>query len=195
MRIHQLNVRYDNEQDRLLARINTDTAIEMSLWLTRRLTLGVLPLLRKFATEQLERDAVLLADTAAPKDPHVRQALGEFKKEVVLRQSDFNTPYKEPEAAAATEAPLLVCEVAMTPLSSGQLQVKFRGPMVTNLTRNDQTRKEVQIELDNNLLHGFLHLVEKAFASSGWAVSAVLPLEPEPAATDAASPARPQYLN
>ena len=55
MNIHQLSVTYLPEEDRILARINTTAGEEMRLWLTRRLMLGLWPLLSKLMTGHLLR--------------------------------------------------------------------------------------------------------------------------------------------
>ena len=108
-----------------------------------------------------------------------------------MRQSDFKTPFKEPVAGTPLpEPPLLVCEVAMTPLANGRLQTKFKGPMDAQ-----QQRREIQLELEGPLMHGFLHLLEKAYATSQWALVTVAPIELDPVAASAASDTRPQYLN
>ena len=75
MRIHQLNLKYEPDQDRLIARINSTSGLEIRLWLTRRLTLGFLPLLRRLTDEQIVRaDALAAAAGApcAPSDPKLR---------------------------------------------------------------------------------------------------------------------------
>jgi hypothetical protein len=189
MRIHQLNVKYENDQDRLLARISTDTGQEIRLWLTRRLTVGVLPLLRKLVAAQIDRDAQ--AGASSTTDPLIRQVLSEFKKEEVLRQSDFKTAYKEPVSdSVSAETPMLVGEAVLTPLPNGHLQTKFRGPLDAN-----NHRREVKLDLDSHLMHGFLHLLEQAYANSGWAVVPVAPLAPDAAPEQSPSEGRPQYLN
>ncbi len=102
MQIHQLNIQYQADQDRVLARINTSAGTELRLWLTRRLTLGLLPLLRKVENEQLEKSLAAQPEAdlgMTAKDPKVREMLSEFKKERSLQQADFKTPYKEPEKA------------------------------------------------------------------------------------------------
>ena len=43
MNIHQLSARYNQEQDRILVRINSTEGTEMRLWFTRRLTLALWP--------------------------------------------------------------------------------------------------------------------------------------------------------
>ena len=198
MKIHQLNLKFDAEQDRLLVRINTSTQIELRLWLTRRLTVGVLPMLRKLVARQLERaDSPATQDDAASDSLNtaaakVREFLGEIKKENVLRNSDFSTPYKEPEApgTADDQGALLVTEVAITPLPSGHLRVKFTGK-----PGGSTENRDVQIDLDDNLMHGFLHLLEKAYGNSQWATLTVAQVDDEAAAGNTAQDSRPQYLN
>ena len=198
MQIHQLNLKFDAEQDRLLVRINTSTQIELRLWLTRRLTVGVLPMLRRLVTRQLEKgDSAATQDDAASSttsaaSARVREFLGEIKRETVLRNSDFSTPYKEPEVAPTTDdsGALLVTEVAITPLPNGHLRVKFTGK-----AGGSTSRRDVQIDLDGNLMHGFLHLLEKAYINSRWAAMTVA--QADDAATPGHAPpdSRPQYLN
>ena len=53
MQIHQLSVSYQAEQDRLLLRVSSTSGQEMRLWLTRRLMLGLWPLISRLQTEQL----------------------------------------------------------------------------------------------------------------------------------------------
>ena len=53
MKIHLMSVTYLAEQDRILMRVNTAAAEEMRLWLTRRLMLGLWPLLSKLLTKHL----------------------------------------------------------------------------------------------------------------------------------------------
>lgn len=186
MRIHQLNIQYLADQDRVLARISTAEGQEFRLWFTRRLTVGLLPALRKMVGEQMERDA--LKEAGAGKDPAVRRALSEFQKDQLMRQSDFKTPFKEP--TAPVEDPLLVTEVQMNSLSDGNLQLKFKSPA----PEAGKTR-ELAIALNGQLMNGFMHLLEKAYTQSQWTQVLVEALEVE--TTVAASPdaERPKYLN
>ena len=47
MNIHQLNVSHNDRQDRLLLRLNTQTAEEFRFWLTRRMALRLVPALEQ----------------------------------------------------------------------------------------------------------------------------------------------------
>jgi hypothetical protein len=190
MRIHQFNIRYENGQDRLLARINTDTGREVRLWLTRRLTLGLLPLLRRLVGEHDERVAEAHAGPTPARDPLARQLLGEFRKDQALQQADFKTPFKEPVPDSKDPGvPLLIDSVAVNVLASGNLQVVFRG-----LPAGAQ-RREIKLELDGQLMHGFIHLLELAFTASQWSLAPVAALESAANPANPARIARPQYLN
>lgn len=194
MRIHQLNLQYEADQDRLIVRINTTTGLEIRLWLTRRLTIGFLPLLRKLTDEQLVRADALAAAAGvprAPTDPKLREFLNEFKKDAALQQSDFKTPFKESAGAPATgDDPMLVAEISLTPLANAHLQVKFSG-----LMKGSTEKRNVQIDLDEKLMHGFLHLLEKSYVNSQWGQAAIAPADLDAAGHKGATASRPQYLN
>jgi hypothetical protein len=54
MNIHQVNVSYVGEQDRVLLRINSVGGEEFRIWLTRRMCLQLLPVLDKSSQHQLQ---------------------------------------------------------------------------------------------------------------------------------------------
>ena len=179
-------------------RINTKTGQEIRLWLSRRLTLGVLPLMRKLTAEQSIKSVALASEQGtgfSARDPKVREMLSEFNKDATLRSSDFATPFKEVASDSGNSAPaLLVSEVAITPLANSHLAVKFTGGNFADVAQSNQ-KQEVRIDLDDRLMHGFMHLLETAFTASQWSVCAVTPVDAQTAPRNDGSPARPQYLN
>jgi hypothetical protein len=79
MQIHQLSVSYQAEQDRLLLRVSSTNGQEMRLWLTRRLMLGLWPLISRLQTEQLLKlEAAGSALDGA--DEELRRMLAELRK-------------------------------------------------------------------------------------------------------------------
>src|SRR4051812_10274380 len=111
MRIRQLSVTYLAEQDRILVRLNTAASEEMRLWLTRRLMLGLWPLLTRLLTAHLLKleAAGTSLETA---DEDLRKMLADFRKEQFLQEADFDTPYQENQAVLPLgEDPLLVTDV------------------------------------------------------------------------------------
>ena len=191
MNIHQLNVGYIADQDRMLVRVNTSTSQEFRLWFTRRLTIGLLPVLRKVSADQVQRNLAAEPQNSglAAKDPKVRELLGEFEKEQVLQQADFKTPYKAPDPANPAPEPLLVTEVQVKPLANGPVEMNFGAK-----SQAQGKRPELKLALDHKLMHGLLHLLEKTFAESKWGQS-VLAVEDADTATREAAASRPQYLN
>lgn len=167
MNIHQLSVNYLQEQDRILLRINTTDNAELRLWFTRRLTLGLTPLLARIVADMVAKQEALASphSLAAAADAQTKALLAEFKKEESLQKSDFTTPFKDlPAQLPVGGEPLLVTEVNMTPLPGGQLRMAFSEKLP-----NVPQPRNFQITLEVNLIHGFVHLLDKALATSQWA--------------------------
>jgi hypothetical protein len=201
--IHQLSVNYLQEQDRILVRINTTNAQELRLWFTRRLTLGFMPMVNKIVSQWVAKQEAAASPTitaAATADAQTQALLAEFKREESLQKSDFQTPYKAPTALPLGPEPLLVTEISITPLPSGQLQLAFKEILPVDQDQPTSQPRSFRIALEQKLVHGLMHLLEKAVATSQWAAGLTA------AATDSAEPAlpgegnsgdgqRPRYLN
>jgi hypothetical protein len=192
MKIHQLSVNYLAEQDRILMRVNTQAAEEMRLWLTRRLMLGLWPLLSKLLTKHLLKlEAAGTSLEAADED--LKRMLADFRKEEFLRNADFETPYQEAQAALPLgEKPLLVTDVDAAPLPNGRLRLGFneRKP-------NSDKPRSFQMEMEPKLMQGLMHLLEQALARSQWREPFGAPVAMEEAAAldDEPPPRKPRYLN
>ena len=127
MNIHQLSITYLPEQDRILARVNTTAGEELRLWLTRRLMVGLWPLLSKAMTERLLRLEAAGSSLDAA-DDQLKQMLTDFRKQEFLQHADFATPYRKTETEPDLplgEEPLLVTDVDATPLPNGRLRLHF----------------------------------------------------------------------
>lgn len=190
MNIHQVSVTYHQEQDRLLVRISSHESEELRLWLTRRMTLSLMPILTKTAADQLTQETHDGA-IATPQDRHRQRMVENFQKEALAHASDFKTPYQAENAALplGTE-PLLVTEVKMSLLKSGKLELAF-------IEKLPEPGRNVRIAISNRLTQGLLQLLNKCLKKSQWLKSPpVADLEeaadtPEP--PDAME--KPRYLN
>jgi hypothetical protein len=192
MKIHQLSVTYLAEQDRILVRINTASAEEMRLYLTRRLMLGLWPLLSKLLTKHLLKleAAGTSLETA---DEDLKRMLAEFRKDEFLKEADFDTPYKENQSVLPLgEEPLLVTDVDASPLPNGRLRLSFneRLPSVT-------APRSFQMEMEPKLMQGMMHLLEQALGRAQWreAFAAVAAEESSSADEDPLAARKPRYLN
>jgi hypothetical protein len=200
--IHQLSVNYIQEHDRILVRINTTASEELRLWFTRRLTLNLLPMVQKVVAEWIAKQEAVKSASISPTaaaDAQTQQMLAEFKREESLQQSDFQTPYKAPQSLPLGPEPLLVTEVSVNPLQSGQLQLSFNEKLPLDNGQPNPKPRGFRVALEQKLVHGFLHLLEKAAETSQW-LAPVTPAIPGSAASaqddeSAASKDRPKYLN
>jgi hypothetical protein len=192
MKIHQLSVAYLAEQDRILVRVNTAAAEEMRLWLTRRLMLGLWPLLSRLLTKHLLKleAAGSSLDTA---DEGLKKMLADFRKEEFLRQADFETPYQENGSQLPLgDEPLLVTDVDASPLANGQLRLNFneRPP-------GERKPRSFRMEMDPKLMQGLMHLLEQALDRSQWREAFGVPMAMDDGMStdgDRAS-GKPRYLN
>jgi hypothetical protein len=190
MKIHQLSINYQAEQDRILLRINTAASEEVRLWVTRRLMLGLWPLLTRLLTQHLLKleSAGSSLETA---DEGLKKMLTDFRKEQFLQEADFETPYDENQAALPLGAdPLLITDVDASPLASGRLRLSFNERMPgANETRS------FHVELDPKLMQGMMHLLEQALARSQWQEAFSAPVAVEEAAAEEEAAGKPRYLN
>jgi hypothetical protein len=191
MKIHQLSVTYVAEQDRILMRVNTASAEEMRLWLTRRLMLGLWPLLSKLLTKHLLKLEPAGSSLEAANED-LKKMLTEFRKEEFLKQADFETPYQEHQRQLLGDEPLLITDVDAAPLPNGQLRLSFneRPP-------GEGEPRSFRMEMEPKLMRGLMHLLEQALLRSQWreAFGARLAVE-DAASSDEDRPARkPRYLN
>lgn len=194
MNIHQLSARYNQEQDRILVRINSTDGTEMHLWLTRRLTLALWPMFNKAVVEHVARQD---GSTAHLRDEVSKKMLADFQREAVLKDADFSTPYQDESDAAAPatlplgSAPLLVTEVRITPVANGPLKIAFNEQLV-----GQANGRGFQVDLAPPLVHGLVQLLERALHQSAWFEGSdmlgtlLLPTSDTPVVAD-----RPKYLN
>jgi hypothetical protein len=198
MNIHQLSVTYVPEEDRILARINTTAGEEMRLWLTRRLMLGLWPLLSKLMTGHLLRLEAGGTSLEAASD-ELKTMLADFRKQEFLQNADFDTPYKEEQATLPLgEKPLLVTDVDAAPLPNGRLRLSFNENSAAKAAKEQSAQpRKFQMEMEPRLMQGLLHLLEQALVQSRWRE----PFEPAPSSEDPTQPDaasrsnRPRYLN
>ena len=196
MNIHQVNVSYAGEHDRLLLRINSASGEEFRIWLTRRLTLQLLPVLGKSSEHQLQAQ-LPPPDPSTPLPAQRQQLLQNFQKEAAAYGADFQTPYKDqPAALPLGEEPLLVTELSLTPLKDGKLQMAL-------MERLPQRQRDMQLMMDLALTQGLMRLLHQALKASDW-LQAPAPLQlpgqqgptaAEDEAESTESKTKPRYLN
>jgi hypothetical protein len=162
MRLHQIRVDYQQEQDRLLLRISTDDGSELRFWLTRRFIKGLWPALMKMAE--------MVGEVRVQPDPVVRKAMLEFEHDKAVRQADFATPYK-----AASNLPL-----GAEPLLITRLRAQPDGKGNAVLALHPTQGQGMDLAMDSMLLHSFTRLVQGAVGKTDWDMRLELPKSPIP---------------
>lgn len=192
MQVRQLSISYLPEQDRILVRVNTSDNRELQYWFTRRLTLGLLPLLDRFVTEHAALAGGPATTHMAAADMTAKKAMADFARAETMRSADFSTPYKTPETGQPLfDSPLLITDISIAPLDGAQLRMSC----TEKLAANTQPVRRFELALSQQLSHAFSHLLERAVETSQWrkmgAADSISATGLEPATTAV----KPDYLN
>jgi hypothetical protein len=159
MKLHQIKIEFDAEQDRLRVRVSTLSGEEALLWLTRRCVLRLWPLLVGGA----EASPQVVTRAA---DPEVKKALLGFQHEKAISQAQFGKQYEDvPRTRPLGDAPLLVTKL--------QRRAGADGRIVLGLLPSEG--QGIFLTLDEPLLHGFIKLLQQAVQRAEWGFKLQLP--------------------
>jgi hypothetical protein len=177
MDIHQMQVKYDAQADRLLWQVRTRTGDIYAVWLTRRMVMRLWPpflqLVTHSALARVTPDATVL--------PEAREMLAQAALERPLQSADFKTRF---DATATAQPlgpePLLPAAIDLAPGPQGKgLALKVR----------DEGGRTIELRLGDDLATALVRLMDKAIAASDWGLQAATSSAPAPA------PAAPSSLN
>lgn len=181
MNIHQLSVSYEERQDRLLLRLNTQDHQEFRFWLTRRMSLRLLPAIdQSVARLEASQPGVAAPDTTSQK------MLTELKRDAFLQKADFSTPFEaKAERKPLGEEPLLITDAQLSLQANGGLLITFQEKSAEGAV------KSCQLNLQASLVHGLIHLIQQALGKADWALSSTpAPVTVETAAALTEEPPR-----
>jgi hypothetical protein len=172
--IHQIQIRHDEAEDRLLLRMSTTDNCEVRFWLTRRFT----RLLWKVLVKMLEWDRAVKQQV----DPETRRAVLDIQHEGYSQQADFSKPFAENAQEAPRSLPL-----GEAPVLLAKVQGRKQGEGVHLLSLHPLQGQGIDITLDAKLLHLFTRLIREQVAKTDWDLSLDL-YEGGEAAAPAAEP-------
>jgi len=168
MKLHQLKVEYEPEQDRLLMLVATSEGMELRLSLTRRFVKLLWPLLVKLAEEASPR-------IRTQANPEARKALLGLEHEHAVSKADFSKPYDAGTSERPLgDAPLLLARIQTGHDRNGQ-------PIVALHPAEGQG---VTLTFDSVLLHSVCKLLQAAVAKSDWDMELKLPSLAPPQASE-----------
>ncbi|MBF0143995.1 MAG: hypothetical protein HQL57_09610 [Magnetococcales bacterium] len=151
-RIHQIQLAYSQEEDRLLLRVTTSDSREYRLWLTRRFVRRLWPVL----------DKAMMADTLSvgARDPGVQREVRDYLRREAVAKGDFATPFQEEveRMKPLGEEPILACVARLIPQGTGNHQ----------LSLHPRTGNGLEINLDRGMMHSFCQLLWDAIRKTDW---------------------------
>lgn len=197
MQIHQFQVSYLAEQDRILVRMNSTEGVEQQLWLTRRMLRGLYPHL-----EQVSQQLALPDAPAVGHDGAAAHAVQAFQRQETLDRTDFATPYQAAQPLPGDfEQPLLVTTTHIQKQSDNMVTVQFEETL-----QGQAESRQLEIHMGSDTLISLLHVIRLALQNSDWgldtdAITAAAPtivIEPDAQDSDWGAfelAERPKYLN
>ncbi len=200
MDIRQISVRYHVDHDRILVNINTSAGEEVQLWLTRRMTLRLWPLINRVVVDHFAIPVDAKTDgfvNLAAMDMQTKAMLADFKRQEAIQNADFDTPYRSGSTIRPLgDHPLLVTEVNLTPRDGTQLEINFKEQL-----EGTQESRGFQVDLPQELVFAVLQLMSHALDQAHWQMGPQLP-PPSMVVSDVSDEidltpdaTRPTYLN
>ncbi len=171
MSIRQVQLVYNEEQDRLLLRFATADQAEFRFWLTRRFVKRWWGLL----TKMLAWDGMVMQQTTFP----AKQAMVAFQHERHTADADFKQPFADSaKTFPLGEAPVIIGQVNAARQENGMVKMSLLPVQGSG----------IDIVVDAKLLHLLVKLLQDAVGRSDWDVR--LPIAPQVPVTpdDASTP-------
>ena len=172
MGIHQIQIRHDEAEDRLLMRVTTTDHCEFRFWLTRRYTIRLWRLL----VQMLQWDKAVTQQV----DPDTRHAVLDLQHEGYAQQADYATKFEDetPRQMPLGEAPLLLATAHASKREGGAHLLRLQ-PV---------SGQGIDITADTRLLHVFMRLLREQVAKTEWEVNLELHDPSQQAAVETQAP-------
>ena len=169
-KLHQFQMTFVAEQDRMLLRISTRDKAELRLWMTRR----VVRLLWGALLKMIEAGSEKISN-----ETNRREAILQFEHQSAVEQADFKTPFQE----SADSYPLGEEGVLV---ASMQISRKPNGAYILKLS--PEQGKGVTINLDDKLMHSFMEMLIDSSKRAKWDLGLRLPVSDSTTSTEAPLP-------
>ena len=149
--LHQMTISFAPREDRLLLRLGTAAHVEFRLWLTRRVV-------RQMWTALMKAAETVSAVIVQP-EKRTRQAVMSMRHEAAVQSGDF-TQTRDPEAKPhpLNKTPFLVTGLVCSSAPDNH----------TNLTFKVDGGRDIQLSLDEKLVHALCHLLVSGTTKADW---------------------------
>ncbi|BAS68219.1 hypothetical protein [Bathymodiolus septemdierum thioautotrophic gill symbiont] len=166
MNIHQIQISYSDQEDRLLMSINSTENEEMRLFLTRRIVTSFLDILNQTISHSLLNKPELnnMEKSACEPDKELtpqqmqQQMAHQAKHQHIVDESDYATPFNTGNKFPMGEVPILVVKITINIHQDNNVSFVF-----VNTDGED-----INFNLNPQLLHNILDLLAKVLPSTEW---------------------------
>jgi hypothetical protein len=176
MNIHQIQMRYNPHEDRILLRILSTERAEFRFWMTRR----YVKLLWTVLIKMLERDPA----AAVHGDENVRRTMMGFQHANVVSGGEFAKPYEEGVS---------VLPLGADPVLLARVSGKQPDNQKQTLSLHPEKGQGIDLGVNSGLLHMISKLLTDAVAQSDWDLR--LAIDPDFAMPPQAQGIPPHKLN
>ena len=150
MALHQIQIKYDQIEDRLLLRLSSTEGEEFRFWLTRRFVERLWGML----LTMLEWDEAVRQQF----NEETRRNVMEIRHEGYAHEGDFAKQFQDASRLPLGAAPVLVAKANGSKSGKG----------VHILSLLPAQGQGIDLTLDNKLLHLFVRLLRESVAKAGW---------------------------
>lgn len=152
--LYQMTAEYAKVHDRILFRVSTQKRFEYRVWLTRRL----LKDLWGVAVKSFEAEPEVVQQAHQPR---VKEAVMSMKHQKAVQSGDFTQKHdtktvKPPEIAQ--NQPLLAVSAEIGRTENDGIRLTF----------HTAERKDVNLNLNDEMLHAVCHILQKAADRASW---------------------------
>lgn len=153
MNLERITVEFAPEEDRLQVRVHFSQSAEILFYLTRRLVKRFWPVLLQMAQSK--------PDIQVQPNPEARKAMLGMEHQKALKEVQFTKAVKQPDR----EHPLGDTPVLVTRIRARR---NDKGLTILSLLPREGQGSGVDLTLGENLLHGFMKLVQDTVAKAEW---------------------------
>ena len=152
--LYQMTAEYAKVHDRILFRVSTQKRFEYRVWLTRRLVKD----LWGVAVKSFEAEPEVVQQAHQPR---VKEAVMSMKHQEAVQSGDFSKKHdtktvKPPEIEQNQPLLAISAEIGRTEKDT------------IRLTFHTAERKDVNLNLNDEMLHAVCHILQQAADRAGW---------------------------
>ncbi|RUA05091.1 MAG: hypothetical protein DSY43_05395 [Gammaproteobacteria bacterium] len=166
MNIHQIQMSYSSQEDRLVMSVNSAENEEIRLFLTRRIVTSFLDILNQTINHSLLNKPELsdIKKSACKPDKELtpqqmqQQMAHQAKHQHIVDKSDYATPFNAGNKFPTGEAPILVVKITINLHQNNNVSLIFVST----------DGEDINLNLSPQLLHNILDLLAKVLPSTEW---------------------------